>query len=236
MTDRDDNLTPESERDHLAAEYVLGVLDAEQRARCRQLIASDADFAARVATWEDRLSPLNAAYADVTPPANTLGAVESRLFGNPAPAGIWNSLRLWRTGAIAALLAVVVLAGMNAGLFGPAPTGQDARMIATLQADGSNIQFAALYEADGGAIRISAVAGAPDEGRDFELWFIESGNAPVSLGLLNRAGATSIEVPVGQRIRITDGTIFAVSHEPLGGSTTGAPTGPVVAAGAIHKI
>jgi anti-sigma-K factor RskA len=236
MTDRDDKMTPESEREHLAAEYVLGVLDADQRARCLQLIASDVDFAGLVATWEDRLSPLNAAYAEVAPPANTLSAVESRLFGDPAPAGIWNSLRLWRAGAIAALLALAVVAGLNAGLFGPGPTGQGAQMIATLQADGSNAQFAALYDADDGTIRISAVAGAPDEDRDFELWFIEGGNAPVSLGLLNRAGASSIAVPAGQRNRIADGTIFAVSHEPLGGSTTGAPTGPVVAAGAIHKI
>ncbi len=236
MTARDDKMTPESERDHLAAEYVLGVLDADQRAHCRQLIADSAEFAGLVAVWEDRLSPLNAAYADVTPPAGTFDAVEARLFGPPAPTGLWHSLRFWRMGTIAALLALAVLAGSNAGLFGPGTTGQGAQLVATLQAEGSDVQFAALYDAGEGVIRISPVTGAPDEGRDFELWLIEGGNAPVSLGVLNRNSGTRVEIGAGQQTLFIDGTVLAISHEPLGGSPTGAPSGPVVAAGAIHKI
>jgi len=236
MIAEDDKMTPENERDHLAAEYVLGVLDPDQRDGCKRLISSDADFAALVAAWEGRLSPLNAAYAEAKPPTGTFDAVETRLFGEPAPTGLWYSLRFWRMGALAALVGLAVLAGANAGLFGPLSTNQGVQLVATLQAEGSDVQFAALYDADDGTIRINLVSGAPDQDRDFELWFIEGGNAPVSLGVLNRDAGTRVVVATGQRALFVDGTVLAISHEPLGGSQTGAPSGPVVAAGAIRKI
>jgi len=41
---------------------------------------------------------------------------------------------------------------------------------------------------------------------------------------------------ISQRTVGEKGTVLAVSLEPAGGSPTGAPTGPVVAAGTIGKI
>ena len=43
------------EQELLAAEYVLGTLDAEERARARALVAMDPGFAAIVRAWERRL-------------------------------------------------------------------------------------------------------------------------------------------------------------------------------------
>ena len=45
--------------DDLAAEYVLGVQDAETRDRLAQRITWDLPFAERVAAWEARLADLN---------------------------------------------------------------------------------------------------------------------------------------------------------------------------------
>lgn len=52
----------------LAAEYVLGTLDAEERARARALVAMDPGFAAMVRAWERRLGELNVLVAAVEPP------------------------------------------------------------------------------------------------------------------------------------------------------------------------
>ena len=41
-----------------AAEYVLGLLDPGSQAQAAARVATDADFAAEVSAWEDRLSPL----------------------------------------------------------------------------------------------------------------------------------------------------------------------------------
>jgi anti-sigma-K factor RskA len=52
----------------LAAEYVLGTLDAQERARVRALVAMDPGFAAMVRAWERRLGELNVLVAAVEPP------------------------------------------------------------------------------------------------------------------------------------------------------------------------
>jgi quercetin dioxygenase-like cupin family protein len=47
------------EDDILAAEYVLGLLDAEDEARAQRLAARDVTFAAKVAVWAERLDALD---------------------------------------------------------------------------------------------------------------------------------------------------------------------------------
>jgi anti-sigma-K factor RskA len=56
-------LTPREEDDGFAAEYILGVLDAADRARAEDRIKHEPVFAAAVAAWEQRLSGLNDDYA-----------------------------------------------------------------------------------------------------------------------------------------------------------------------------
>ena len=54
--------------DALAAEYVLGTLDADDRTTAEHLIATDQGFATRVASWERRLGALEAMVEPVEPP------------------------------------------------------------------------------------------------------------------------------------------------------------------------
>jgi anti-sigma-K factor RskA len=62
-------MTMDEDKDGFAAEYVLGTLDAEERAQADALILVDAAFAASVARWERRLGELNVLVAPVEPPA-----------------------------------------------------------------------------------------------------------------------------------------------------------------------
>jgi anti-sigma-K factor RskA len=69
------------DREVLAAEYVLGTLDAAERAQAQRLIASDPAFAAVVSDWERRLGELNVLVAPVEPPPAILERIKSRKAG-----------------------------------------------------------------------------------------------------------------------------------------------------------
>jgi anti-sigma-K factor RskA len=53
----------------LAAEYVLGTLDAEERAQVDTMMSVDAEFKAMVEGWEHKLGELNVMVSSVEPPS-----------------------------------------------------------------------------------------------------------------------------------------------------------------------
>jgi anti-sigma-K factor RskA len=93
-----------------------------------------------------------------------------------------------------------------------------------------------MYDPRSRELGLSHVAGERAQGHDFELWVIEGQNAPRSLGVIP-VGA-SMRMPVAQDLQtmIGSGATFAISMEPAGGSPSGTPTGPVVAAGSLRPI
>jgi anti-sigma-K factor RskA len=204
-------LSAREEDDALAAEYVLGVLDLSERLAAEARIKADPDFARLVASWEERLSPLNDNYAEVPAP-NLLPRIEARLFPAPAPparSGIWR----WLAGmAVAASLVIVGLATLT-------PPRQV--LVATLATGDARLSYE--VKSFGDTLRVTRVAGVPAvAGQVHELWVIAPGAAPVSLGLLEDQPLT-VRYPVPPA-----GWTLAVSVEPAGGSPTGAPTGPVI--------
>ncbi|MEO8669058.1 MAG: hypothetical protein ABI399_11120, partial [Bauldia sp.] len=82
MTERDDI-------EALAAEYVLGTLDAGERSAAEARLAADMSFRAAVAAWERRLQPLADALPPVEPPADLFHRIAPRIAAAPsAIAGI----------------------------------------------------------------------------------------------------------------------------------------------------
>ena len=65
----------------LAAEYVLGTLDAEERAQVETMMKVDADYRALVERWERSLGELNAMVGSVEPPAELWDRIKSAAFG-----------------------------------------------------------------------------------------------------------------------------------------------------------
>ena len=65
----------EADREGLAAEFVLGTLDAEERAMARRLLRTDRAFATEVARWRARLDPLLDAVPELEAPAESRDAV-----------------------------------------------------------------------------------------------------------------------------------------------------------------
>jgi anti-sigma-K factor RskA len=72
--------------------------------------------------------------------------------------------------------------------------------------------------------------------KSYELWVLPVGAGnPVSLGLLPRGGNLERHLDDRQRRLLLAGAQVAVSIEPVGGSPTGVPTGPVVIVAPIVK-
>ena len=74
-------MTEEDDIDGLAAEYVLGSLDAEERAAVDARRRSDAPLAAAIEAWQRRLAPLSEQIPGVTPPPDLFDGILSRISG-----------------------------------------------------------------------------------------------------------------------------------------------------------
>lgn len=228
--------------DILAAEYVVGALSVEERRDVAARIERDAAFARLVERWEVRLSPMQDGFAPVEPPASVKRAVDERIFAPASAAGaarlsggrFWNSLAVWRGLTAAAVLAAAVLVARPYLVETPEP--QASRLVASLAPRESDVHYFVVYDARTADIGLSHVTGEPASGSDFELWVIENGQSPASLGIIPSGSTVHLAVNRALREKIEHGAVFAISLEPQGGSPTGQPTGPVVAAGDLRDI
>ncbi|MEB8385937.1 anti-sigma factor [Rhodobacteraceae bacterium KMM 6894] len=207
-----------------AGEYALGLLEPAEAAAFEARLVQDPDLRALLATWADDFAAFTDDIPQVAPPAHLKAALETALF----PSSSRNSARFgWIMGGLlAASLAVVLL--LNAGAFAPRGPG----MTAMIAAENGAMLVAAAYDATDGTLTLERTAGAAAPGRALELWLIAQDNAPVSLGVLTDDTRTTVTVPAALRAQMS-GSTLAISDEPSGGSPTGAPTGAVLAAGAV---
>lgn len=226
----------------LAAELVLGLLDASEHATATARLLTDRAFAVEVAYWQAWLMPLVHGVADVAPPETlepkVMAAIEGGSVGAKTRRSGWRGLAFAAVAAAAAAVALLLGPLHTPAPVPPPRSAAPAPLLAALtvpadQQTPGRVALAAAVDATTGVVRVSPVAAVPSR-RTAELWAIGAdGAAPVSLGLLAANGSTRIAVPVTARRLLRAGTTLAVSIEPVGGSMTGAPTGPVVAAGVI---
>jgi anti-sigma-K factor RskA len=206
----DTPLTPDEEIEALAAEYVLGVLDLPERQKAEKRLKKDKAFAARVASWEERLSGLNDGFAE-SPAPDLLPKIEARLFPTTPRRRGW--VFQWLSGLVVAS-AVVAAAVMLV-----APPNH--RLVTVLATGTASLGYEVRHF--GNSLTVTRIAGeAAAPGSVHELWIIAPDAAPVSLGLLEDK-PLEISYPAPPA-----GWTMAVSVEPAGGSPTGAPTGPII--------
>ncbi|MCR6500792.1 anti-sigma factor [Shinella sp. CPCC 101442] len=242
MTASDKEMRDPRRDEVIAGEYVLGVLSAEDRRKVEARLAKDRQFAAMVNRWEENLSTFNDDYEALQPSPRAYSAIEQRILGTAPPdaafsgkvaGGFWNSLALWRALAFASLAVSLGLALLMSALLAPRPMS-GGRLVADLAGENATINLVARYDDADGALRITPVAAGKEKEKSLELWLVEEGKSPVSLGVLPQTGEGELAVPAVMRGRLVQGAVLAVSVEPFGGSPTGAVTGPVIASGAAR--
>lgn len=237
--------TTGEELDLLAAEYALGLIDDGERTRAEGLLAADPHFAARVARWSGRVAPLLDEVEAVAPPRGLWARVERAIApataepAAPAQASNVHVLRrrvnLWRgysavATALAASLALFLVTRPSAE--SPTAPPAPAPLVAMMEAEGSPAKLVATYDPASRMLLVTPAAGvSASSGRAHELWLIPADGKPRSMGVVEPGGARRMAVPPAMLAEMKAEVTLALSVEPSGGSPSGQPTGPVVAAG-----
>lgn len=238
MPDRDDGA--------LAAEYVMGLLDAEARADAERRIAADADFARQVETWRARFSELDDTAEEIAPAGDLWQRIDGSL-SKQAPVAqtpavgvigrFWKSLAALRIATLGSSLAAIVLAVVAVAAL------QHAQQVAArkpiyvaILIDDATRQAGAVVNAfaDGRVEMIPLVEMNVPDGRALQVWTLWNKEiGPRSVGLLSRAKATQLDLE--KLPGTTADQLFEITLEPAGGSPTGRPTGPILYKGTTAR-
>ncbi|MEO6366022.1 MAG: anti-sigma factor [Luteimonas sp.] len=263
-TSYDDQLQDPPEGTMLAAEYVLGVLEPEQRDAARQRVQSDAQFAGEVATWEQHFAPWLESIAPMAVPDHvwpriqqTLGLLSplrpDRPAATPAKSSWWDSVGVWRwlsAGGLVAATASLFALMLNtqrpsptpipsppiASVPLPVPAQAKPDMVAAITAEDGSAAFMASIDSEHGKMMMVPVTANIPAGKVPELWLIPEGGTALSLGLLDPTRAHSVDIPESMRNAMTATSLLAVTLEPPGGAPGGKATGPIIAKGGIFRI
>jgi len=227
-------------RDKLAAEYVLGTLRGRARARFEALMRYDPRLRSLVTDWENRLTPLAGAGADIAPPARVWDALSQRIAGKTRKPRLWESLALWRGVAVTGAAFALILATVTGlGPESKPPMSMVAVMNDTQGQPAMTVSWPSMKAARDPYIRIKVTQKHPTmaPGTAWELWMLPSGEGkPVSLGLITTDTDQVMKLSSEQAARIESAWGIAMSVEPSGGSPSGTPTGPLVMKGPCVKI
>jgi anti-sigma-K factor RskA len=220
------------EDDLLAAELALGVLEGAERITAVQRAARDRAFALLVEAWEQRLAPWAAEIREVSPPPEVWDRISSALPAQTRRNGLWHSLNFWRGLSFAAgALAAACLVGL---IYLGTLTPRQA-LIATIEGGGQR-HFVATIDSVRGTVAVVPAAFSADATRVPELWLIPPDGRPRALGLLRADQTVVLALPPELATLAKNNAVLAVSLEPPGGSTTGLPTGPVIATGKLTSL
>jgi anti-sigma-K factor RskA len=213
--------------EELAAQYVLGTLRGPARRRFERYCRSNASALHAVRRWEDRLVDLLANVVPVAPSALVWDRVKFRIRREHGlkPKRPFATLSNWRFAAAAGIAALAIAFGVWTG-FGPGSS----QLVATVVSQQQTQMWLIEAPRSRGELRVRAADNlALDPARAYELWALPgAGAAPVSLGLMPKSGRGTLELNDAQRLALSRSAQIAISLEPLGGSPTGAPTGPVL--------
>ncbi len=238
--------------ERLAAEYVLGTLHGGARRRFAAWLTADAALRRTVNEWEARLNPMASAVPESVPPKRLWDKVAAAISGRKSlPHGrsaIWDSLAFWRgfgltASGLAAALAVFVA-------LRPPEIVERVQVVERVVekpmrvSDGANPWqpsfVATLKDRDGKTMMMLYVGRNSDElwvkyegdsmpkDASLELWGVDAAGKPKSLGIIRNSGSNTMKLPAMAEKSVNNFKTLAVSMEPVGGSTTGAPTGPVM--------
>lgn len=226
-----------SDRNDLAAELALGLLEGEERAHALRLVLAEPDFAHRVEQWSLRLAPLLAGIPEQAPPSHVWKAVYARI-GAAAPTAVIRQLRRWQAGAVAAA-AIAACLGIVLVTRPPVTPPSEPVVVSQLalsqlaRANGGD-PLAVSYDSRAGTLRLGRSSLATGT-KSPELWVIPADGVPRSLGLIRSEGQI---VPVREDLRpfLKEGSILAITLEDAATAPHTAPTATPILTGKISTI
>ena len=242
-----------------AGEYVLGTLASAQRRVLDERLPHDADLREAIQAWEARLLPLTALVDAVAPSARLWQRIERSMQAQPmqetplpTTATIsspkrtvsarrrrgwwpdWNDLAFWRglsaaSFVTAAVLAVLLVIRTDA----PQPAPQFMVVLVAPQDKAPGWVIQAGLSRQLSLIPLGTLTVPHDKALQF--WTKADGwKGPVSLGLVE-PGRT-LRVALDKLPPLQANQLFELTLEPVAGSPTGRPTGPIQFIGRAVKV
>ncbi len=236
------------ERDELAADFVMGLLEPSEQVIAENRIATDAEFAASVETWRMRLSDFDTSAEPVTPSAALWQriAAETKKDTNSSLPGmrnavlgatLWNNLGFWRATGLGGSFAAILFAVIAIGAL---TTSKELRRDLVALAQSKPVYVAVLVNEatkEAGAV-VNAFANGRVEliplkdievppGKTLQVWTLwDRAVGPKPIGLTGKS--TTLQLDLDQLPETVSNQLFEITLEPEGGSPIGRPTGPIL--------
>lgn len=222
---------PPDDLDHLADEYVLGLLSETEARLFEELVARDVGLARRVGTLRDHILPLDLSAPPAALPDGFYERLTSRIASEASQPrrqhGPVASRPFLQVARLLAASFAGVLVGMGlAGILG----GKEPIVFAVL-VDPQGVPQAVIedYGDDTAEVRFLVEPQVPPD-RTLQVWTLPSAlTGPTSLGVLSATGRERLvgpDLPAPQPAQL-----YEITLEPRGGSPSGRPTGPIVGKG-----
>ena len=224
----------------LAAEYVLGSLKGQARRRFERWMMESVRVREEVWFWEEKLSHLGNQVDDKAPPASVWRGIEARLWPEVVrqqtdaandSKGNW----LWPGWSLVATAAALVLAVILVQQ--PEPQPDERLSGAIVQADVTDPLWLVSGSDAERRLKLRPVAAtAAQTGKDYELWIVPQDGQPVSLGVIPVGDTYQVTLDDNTRELLANSRTLAISLEPVGGSPTGVPTGPILHVAKLYEL
>jgi anti-sigma-K factor RskA len=110
------------------------------------------------------------------------------------------------------------------------PSARPAQFVAVFQKDEQSPAFLMSVDTDKRVVTVRQVAAERLADKSYQLWIApQPGSAPQSLGVIEQQDDFTVRATLaGYEPAVINNATFGISLEPLGGSPTGQPTGPVI--------
>ena len=234
----------------VAAEYVLGTLDKDERDIVEARRVNEPMLEQAILQWQSRFAGLNEYVQEAEPRKDLLDdillkldrKIDQKVEGNNVIGSMASNivvemdamrakLKRWKYTALGASTIAACLAIFMV-IKAPVATNVQTNtpFVAVFQADDKQPAFIMSLDIETRQLTVRPVtAQGQAAGKTYQLWIKadEIGPAPRSLGLL-----ADVSAPIQKQINYDPAVIrhatFGISVEPAGGSPTGVPTGPAI--------
>ncbi|MDX3977692.1 anti-sigma factor domain-containing protein [Shinella sp.] len=223
----------------IADEYVLGLLDAGEAAAVDARIEHDPALRAAVAASRERFLPLDTQLAPADVDDVLWRRIEANLPARGDPAAIPqatpandNRRSGWRMAALTSFAATLLL---TAGLVWSLSRTVEPVVIAVLLNEAGVVQAVVEdFGNDTANVRLLNAFEVPAD-KTIQVWTLPSRElGPVSLGLLDGSRSARLEGP--RLPNPNEDQLYELTLEQAGGSTSGRPTGPILAKGFAKMV